>query len=870
MHRSVVTIATMAACVWVALGAADPATDAALERAHVDWNEGDYIDALTTYQELLAGADAPRVLQTIALQTGEWFRSTELTSDGAYPAFSPDGRWLSFETGASIAAGDASGIDRTTHVRALKSPSEDAATLPGGSASFCPDGRHIAWIRVQPTAEILAAEAELSKATTSAERTPRQQALNRLIARDGRIMLRDVAARRDEELNTGSLMKTAAICAADAAVLFGGAPPDDVSATQIYSARTGAEPSALTQGPGFKLPHAIDAGGHTLIYQVPRLGPFRPPSPPVPRGSGSGTPAPASFGILTADGESTIVAGSAPALSRDGQFVAWISRSGGDNDEQRLMVAPSGNPTAATALHKGRERIDAPAFSPDATRIAFQMMPREDWDLYVIERDGSRETRVTREIQHDVVPQFLSNGRLLGAIGEPRHRRSYLYDLASMQRTRLFHNNTVRTIAPEYTWVPSADGTKILVLAERDGNTVSPDRGVYLMDLEGTVGLDEVRSRVAADVRAERALRSEGRRLFSPIAEDVKRAVADVSTARVYSYEKTLFDFDSKYISKRGNRLASEYLFNTYKSFGYAPEYQWFSPRDALGGQTANVVATLKGTVNPELMYVVSSHYDSVAVGPGADDDSSGTAALLETARVLANHPMPATIVFASFTGEEAGLLGSREFVRRAVDGHLKVVGALNNDMIGWANDFRLDDTIRYSNPGIRDIQHGAAMEFTKLITYDTVYYKNTDAAAYYEAYGDIVGGIGSYPVLGNPHYHQPHDLLETINHQLVAEVAKTTAATVMLLASSPSRITGLQATASDGAASVSWMPSPEKGVNAYLVTWGPAENPALHSTRVVVPRASLSNAPAGTVVRVKAVTAKGLEGWDWARAHVR
>ena len=83
--------------------------------------------------------------------------------------------------------------------------------------------------------------------------------------------------------------------------------------------------------------------------------------------------------------------------------------------------------------------------------------------------------------------------------------------------------------------------------------------------------------------------------------------------------------------------------------------------------QTANVVATLHGTENPELIYVVSSHYDSVVVGPGADDDSSGTAALLETARVLAGHPQPATIVFASFTGEEAGLLGSREFVRRAV-----------------------------------------------------------------------------------------------------------------------------------------------------------------------------------------------------------
>src|SRR4029450_8638465 len=133
--------------------------------------------------------------------------------------------------------------------------------------------------------------------------------------------------------------------------------------------------------------------------------------------------------------------------------------------------------------------------------------------------------------------------------------------------------------------------------------------------------------------------------------------------------------------------------------------------------------------------------------------------------------------------------------------------GALNNDMIGWANDHRLDNTLRYSNPGIRDIQNGDAIAFTNRVPHDPLYYKSPAAAAYYEAYGDIVGGIGSYPVLGNPHYHQSHDLLEGINHQLIVEVAKTTAATVMLLASSPSRIAGLEATAGAGGAALTWSP---------------------------------------------------------------
>ena len=123
----------------------------------------------------------------------------------------------------------------------------------------------------------------------------------------------------------------------------------------------------------------------------------------------------------------------------------------------------------------------------------------------------------------------------------------------------------------------------------------------------------------------------------------------------------------------------------------------------------------------------------------------------------------------------------------------------------------------------------------------------------------------------GNPHYHQPHDLLEGINHQLIAEVAKTTAATVMLLASSPSRLKDLRIESfRNGAASVSWTPSPEKGVTGYLVAYGPAAKTESQQVRVVKPPATLTGIAPGTVVSVKAINSKGLEGWDWARVTVR
>jgi len=224
--------------------------------------------------------------------------------------------------------------------------------------------------------------------------------------------------------------------------------------------------------------------------------------------------------------------------------------------------------------------------------------------------------------------------------------------------------------------------------------------------------------------------------------------LAEVSTSRIYGYGKALFDFDSKHITKPGNKLAGEYCSTCTARSATSRSTNGSSRAAPSAASRPTVIATLTGTDNPEIVYVVSSHYDSNASGPGADDDSSATAALLEAARVLAKRPLPATVIFASFTAEESGLLGSREFVRRAQESGMHIVGALNNDMIGWANDHRLDNTIRYSNAGIRDVQHAASF-LTKLITYDARYFKSTDAASYYEAYGDIVGGIGRIPCWG-------------------------------------------------------------------------------------------------------------------------
>ena len=161
-------------------------------------------------------------------------------------------------------------------------------------------------------------------------------------------------------------------------------------------------------------------------------------------------------------------------------------------------------------------------------------------------------------------------------------------------------------------------------------------------------------------------------------------------------------------------------------------------------------------------------------------------------------------------------------------------------------------------------------MLFTRLITYDALYFKGTDAASLYDAYGDVIGGIGSYPVLGSPHYHQASDLLEFENHQLITETSKTTVATLMLLASSPSRLTNLKVdsyTGGDGDAVVGAEPGERRRVvHRRLRHRRRSAAAPPHGRRS---RAHAAAIAAGTVVSVKAVNARGLEGWDWARVTI-
>jgi Zn-dependent M28 family amino/carboxypeptidase len=110
-----------------------------------------------------------------------------------------------------------------------------------------------------------------------------------------------------------------------------------------------------------------------------------------------------------------------------------------------------------------------------------------------------------------------------------------------------------------------------------------------------------------------------------------------------------------------------------------------------------NVFATLRGTTDPNRIYVVSGHYDSMCGNPadgkcdapGANDDASGTAAVIEMARVMSKLKFDATIIFMAVAGEEQGLLGARYFAREAKEKKWDIEAMLTNDIVGGVTTFK-------------------------------------------------------------------------------------------------------------------------------------------------------------------------------------
>jgi hypothetical protein len=198
----------------------------------------------------------------------------------------------------------------------------------------------------------------------------------------------------------------------------------------------------------------------------------------------------------------------------------------------------------------------------------------------------------------------------------------------------------------------------------------------------------------------------------------------------------------------------------------------------SIAGKTRhNVIAEITGDVTPDDVYVICGHYDSVAAGPGADDNASGAAAVVEMARVLSQYRFDSTLRFIGFAGEEQGLVGSDSYVDGLVAlGELETLkGVINMDMIAYCNtpvwDVLLEGQAGTSQP-LLSLLSQLVPQYTALTPFVSTNPYGSDHIPFINKGVNAVLTI-EYEDWFNPYYHSAGDTLDTLTLPFAIEIVK-------------------------------------------------------------------------------------------------
>jgi hypothetical protein len=290
-----------------------------------------------------------------------------------------------------------------------------------------------------------------------------------------------------------------------------------------------------------------------------------------------------------------------------------------------------------------------------------------------------------------------------------------------------------------------------------------------------------VAGRLAAMARAVSAVRL-------PPGPAIPDMVGQVSTQALTDTIKELESFQTRYASQPSCAAAGARLFDAFSALGLVVERDDFT----FGGYgTANIVATLPGRTSPDQIVVVGAHYDSYSndpthLAPGADDNGSGTAAVLELARVLGRDSFDFTIKFVAFSAEEWGLYGSKHFAQDARGAGQKILAVVNLDMVAYTDRLPedLDLIVNPQSEWLANAFASAASAYAPLPTLKVVNasFTRSDHAPFWDqGYSAVCGIEDANP--SNPNYHKTYDTFSTLNMDFETAVARASLATIAALA---------------------------------------------------------------------------------------
>jgi hypothetical protein len=254
---------------------------------------------------------------------------------------------------------------------------------------------------------------------------------------------------------------------------------------------------------------------------------------------------------------------------------------------------------------------------------------------------------------------------------------------------------------------------------------------------------------------------------------DYSQTVADivdlVDPDSVLEKVQRLQDFRTRLSEHDSCMAAANEIFDRFTALGVDTVYFQYHT----GGHAPNVIAVKQGTVHPDSIYaIICGHFDSYAfyspdLAPGADDNASGTAAVLEAARVMHDYDFEYSVRYIAFSGEEYGMYGSGYYAQQARSQGDSIIGVINGDMLAYvdATPESLEVIAKPTNPPCEpfaDFFIACADTYTTLLTnkvmsYTMVY---SDHSPFWDQGYLALCNIEDWSNYGtnNPFVHTPGD----------------------------------------------------------------------------------------------------------------
>jgi hypothetical protein len=253
----------------------------------------------------------------------------------------------------------------------------------------------------------------------------------------------------------------------------------------------------------------------------------------------------------------------------------------------------------------------------------------------------------------------------------------------------------------------------------------------------------------------------------------------------VLGYLEDLVAFGPRVTGSQAVDKAGDYIYEQFENMGLDVRFHnWYN----WGYSGKNVEATLHGTGSSDEIYIVCGHYDSVPGSPGADDNGSGTVAVMALANLMSKCAFEKTVRFVTFDGEEQGLLGSEVYAQDAKNNGDNIVAVLNADMIGYALTQQHENNIKVYDDGasswITNFTSDVSNEYKAYIgALNIVPSGYSWGSDHYSFWAQGYNAVFYHEYKFNDYYHSSQDIIAHMNIPYFAKCSKLILATLAEMA---------------------------------------------------------------------------------------